>query len=627
MTRAFFTVFSALAAALALTGTATAEAPRLSQGGEADFPHRSFLLSLPNGTSASAADVRVFENGDPVHELEVTSAGTASEGELGTVLVIDASNSMAGAPIREAMAAARTFAEHRRPSQTLGIVTFNRSVHTLLAPTIDDAQIDSALADPPTLGKETHVRDGVMAGLRMLRTADVNVGSVIVLSDGADTGSRASVADVAHAGQGNGVRVFTVGLESQHFSQATLVRLAQETGGVYASAASAQDLDRIYDGLGSKLAREYLVRYSSVAGPGQRVQVEATVAGVPGSATLDYKSRKLSAAPLPSITPSADGFWGSGAAMVIVGFAVALLVCFAIALIAIQKRRPEPAETRIAAFAAMGRSADSLAEEREDDGLYRQLESRLRGHARWQRFATDVDIAGITRAPAQIAVITLAVTVLAAWFLSAVSGAAWVVIFALMLPWAVHKYIAYHASKQRLLFGEQLHDNLQVIASAMRAGQSFAGALAVATEDAPEPAKKEFERVVADEKLGVPLEKSLAVVIERMQNRDLHQVALVASLQREAGGNAAEVLDRVADTIRDNVALRRLVRTLTAQGRMARWIVSLIPVFLVLFIGLSEPTYMDPLFHTGMGNFMLGVAVVMGTAGSLIMKKISDIKI
>ena len=611
--------------AVPFAGAAT-EGPRLSRGGEATFPQRSFLLSLPEGTSAQATGIRVFENGAPVHELEVVSAGSSSPGELGTVLVIDASNSMRGAPIRRAMAAARAFADHRRPSQKLGVVTFNRSARTLVEPTADAARIETALAKAPRLALQTHLRDGALKGIEALERADVPVGSVIVLSDGADTGSQASAAAVARVARERGVRVFTIGLESRRFDQGALTRLAEVTGGEYLAAPSAEDLERVYDELGARLAGEYLVRYSSVAGPGKRVHVEAVARGVEGEAALDYQSPKIAAAPLPEVTPKADGFWGSGAAMVAVAFGTAFLVCFLVAAVVMRRRRDGTAEERVAAFVAMGDQRPDPVEEPQQDRLYDRLDHRLGGRAGWQRFTLDVDVGRINRKPAQIAVLTGVLTVFVMWLFAAI-GAAWVAVFALLVPWGVHRFVGHRAHRQRLLFGEQLADNLQVIASAMRAGQSFGSAIAVAVEDAPEPARREFQRVVADERLGTPLETSLGGVVERMDNRDLHQVALVAAMQRQAGGNAAEVLDRVADTIRERVALRRLISTLTAQGRLSRWVVSLVPVALIMFIGLTTPDYLDPLLKTGTGNALLVVAAVMGISGSLVMKRIADIKV
>ena len=161
----------------------------------------------------------------------------------------------------------------------------------------------------------------------------------------------------------------------------------------------------------------------------------------------------------------------------------------------------------------------------------------------------------------------------------------------------------------------------------MRAGHSFIGALAVVVDDSAEPSASEFRRVVADEQFGVPLEDALASVVERMDNRDLAQVALVAALQRETGGNTAEVLERVTETIRERFELRRLVKTLTAQGRMSRWIVSALPVLLLAAISALNPRYMSPLFSHSLGRVLLVVAAVMVVSGSLVIKRIVDIKV
>jgi tight adherence protein B len=616
---------AAFAAAPLTSAGAASDGLQLSPGGQATFPHKSLVLSVPSGMVIDPGDVSILENGQPVHELSVKSVGASAESDFGTVLAIDASMSMRGEPITRAIEAAQAFASHRRVSQELGIVTFNRRTRTVLPPTTDDEAIEAALSETPTLAKQTHMQDGVMAALDTLRRADVQAGSVVVLSDGADTGSSTAMSQLTAAAQARGVRVFTIGLESPRFDERALVRLAEAAGGEYSAAPSASELERVYDELGARLAGEYLVRYSSVAGPKHDVVVEATVAGVPGQATLHYKSPKIGSPPQPPVRPEASGFWGSAAAMILVGFGSAALICFAAAWILIDRRRPATTEERIAAFVTM-REPDAEADSQRDS-LYERLEMGLRGRAWWKQFSVEVDVARIGHKPAQIAVVTAAVTVLTMWLFATISGATWVALLAAIVPIGVHRFVTYRAAKQRQMFSEQLADNLQVIASAMRAGQSFGGALSVAVEDAPEPAKTEFKRVVADERLGVPLEESLSTVVERMQNRDLHQVALVAGLQREAGSNSAEVLDRVADTIRDRVALRRLISSLTAQGRLSRWVVTMVPVGLVIYLALTAPDYLDPLLKTTMGNIMLGVAIVMCIAGSMIIKRIVEIRV
>jgi tight adherence protein B len=198
---------------------------------------------------------------------------------------------------------------------------------------------------------------------------------------------------------------------------------------------------------------------------------------------------------------------------------------------------------------------------------------------------------------------------------------------ALLLPAGGLVALKQKLSGRRQEFGEQLTDSLQVLASAIRAGQSMAGALAVVVGESAEPTRTEFRRIVADEQLGVPLDEAIRSVAERMKSRDLEQVALVAAIQREAGGNTAEVLDQVIGTIRERAELRRKIRALTAQGRMSRWIVSLLPLALLLVLMLLSPGYLDPLFHTTTGQILLGVGGLLTVAGSFVIGRIVNIEV
>ena len=133
--------------------------------------------------------------------------------------------------------------------------------------------------------------------------------------------------------------------------------------------------------------------------------------------------------------------------------------------------------------------------------------------------------------------------------------------------------------------------------------------------------------MIADEQLGLSVDEALHTTGQRMQNRDIVQVALVAKLQREAGTGAAEVLDQVSENIRARLELRRLISSLTAQGRMARWIVSLLPILLFLAIFLFNRDYLRPLWTDPVGIAGLIAAAVMVIAGSLVIKRIVNIEV
>ena len=195
------------------------------------------------------------------------------------------------------------------------------------------------------------------------------------------------------------------------------------------------------------------------------------------------------------------------------------------------------------------------------------------------------------------------------------------------MPFGVRAWILNKVTRKRRAFAEQLPDNLDVLASALRAGHSLVGALDRRRRRRDRAVEGEFRRVLAEEQFGVHLEDALQIAVERMDNQDLDQVALVARLQREVGSNSAEVLDRVIETVRGRMELRRLVRTLTAQGRLSRWILTALPVALALILIVIGHNYMKPLYTETLGQALLVVATLMVILGSWMIGKIVDIRI
>jgi tight adherence protein B len=196
-----------------------------------------------------------------------------------------------------------------------------------------------------------------------------------------------------------------------------------------------------------------------------------------------------------------------------------------------------------------------------------------------------------------------------------------------LVPLSVRGFVNRKLKIVRDGFADQLPPNLQVLASALRAGHSFSGALAVMVENADAPSDTELRRAVNDDRLGIPADEALRRVADRMASRDLHQVALLSELQRTSGGNAAEVLDTVVETIRERAEVRRLLRTLTAQGRMARWILTALPVAVAALLTLIQPDVMRPLFTTTAGFLALTIAGLMVIAGSFVIQRIVDIEV
>lgn len=243
------------------------------------------------------------------------------------------------------------------------------------------------------------------------------------------------------------------------------------------------------------------------------------------------------------------------------------------------------------------------------------------------RLRTEMEVADIKFGLEQLAALTLLVTILVGWLLEASTHSPIAALLAVLVPVGAQMVIKMLADRQRRLFSEQLPDNLQVVASAMRAGQPFVGALAAVVEDAPEPSKRELRRAVLDEQLGIPLPEALGQVTERMRSEDFQHVAIVAALQRETGGNTADIIDLVAETVRERIEIRRMVRGLTAQGRLSGGVLAMLPVGLLMFISVINPSYVHPLFHSTAGLIALGVGALLVISGALVIRKIIQIEV
>jgi tight adherence protein B len=626
MTRWALRTMTAAVAALAF-GSASAAAGEqgfeLTPAAEATFPNRAFVLTLPTEMALPTGGVHVRENGEIVEGASVTPAGEEA-GQSAVVLVIDASRSMRGDAIQGAVNAAKAYVAQRNAFQQVAVIAFNNGWSVLLPFTTNQDAIDAALSTPPTLANGTKIFDAVGAAVDLLEQAKIPAGSIILLSDGVDTGSATSLESVAKSATDARIRVFSVGLQGARFRPDALRSLAARARGEYSDAESADQLAPIFDRLGERLAGEYIIRYRSGAQAGEKVHVSVTVDGLEGVATNVYISPSQGSMPEgPYHRSLAETFLHSAGSMVAASVVSALLLAFA--LILLLRPRSRSVRARMGEFVSVAPPDEKAAQRRAD--VIALAEKSFEQAKWWARFKEELEIAGIRMPAIQIVLWTSVATVFAAWFLYTVGGSIAFAPLGLGIPFVVRSAINRTLERERRQFADQLPDNLQVLSSALRAGHSLVGALSVVVEDCPEPSRSEFRRVVADEQLGVPLEEALGVVSRRMASVDLDQVALVSALQRETGGNTAEVLDRVAENVRGRFELRRLVQTLTAQGRMSRWIVSFLPVGLLGLLTLINPEYMAPLYTHAFGRVLLVVAALMVIAGSLVIKRIVTIKV
>ncbi len=611
---------AASAAALAPNGTAATGGPRLSASASR-FPDRVYVLTLPTRKRLSAADVQVTENGQPVHGLSVTPPGAAG---LTTIIAIDSSNSMRGKPIEDAVKAARVLVAQRGEHTKVGVVFFNKKATVALAPTRDSAQIQRALSTVPKTAEGTRIYDALQTSANLLASSGSTAGAVILLTDGADVGSSVTQDAAVSALASARSRVFAVGLRSPAYTPDTLQTLAGRTGGSYVEADTSGSLASVFSAIGVRLSNEYLLLYRSLEKPSQKVNVAVHVNGYSRTFRDTYTTPALGLDTRPFERSFWDKLVTSWWLMLLVVVGVVWL--FAWGLWTMLDARRRTLRARMSHFVALEPIDEGLSRKRLLERITDFAESFESRGRFFRRFSEQCEIAGIETAPGVLLLASAAVGLV----LGVLLAVAWHPVFIVMIlvaPFTTVLYVRFRLRRQRRTFADQLPDNLDVLAGALRAGHSLVGGMTVMARDAGQPSKREFERVIADEQLGVPLDESLKRVGARMENPDMTQVALIALLQRETGSSSAEVIDHVANNIRARMEVRRLVRTLTAQGRLARWIVSFMPLALLIAISVIVPGYLDPLFHTALGIVFLVVGTILVMLGSFVIKRIVEIKV
>lgn len=187
------------------------------------------------------------------------------------------------------------------------------------------------------------------------------------------------------------------------------------------------------------------------------------------------------------------------------------------------------------------------------------------------------------------------------------------------------QFISGKAAKRLLTMNEQLADALDLISGSLRTGYSFLKAMEISSAEMPMPISKEFKKVLKEADMGLPLETALENLLARFPSSDMELAVTAVVIQRKVGGNLAEVLDNISDTIRSRLQINREIRTLTAQGRISCLIVALIPVFLVIVLLFLDPGYLRVLTGSKLGFVMIGLAVFNEVLGFMIIRKMLEV--
>ncbi|MGA2012970.1 MAG: type II secretion system F family protein [Solirubrobacteraceae bacterium] len=625
-------------------------------GGGTTFPARALVLAPPATATLTTSRIHLTENGSPISSFTLTPVSEAQPGDFGVMLAIDQSSGMTGTGIDSAMSAASAFGSLLTAGQELGAVTFDSTATLYLPLTADPVRIRRALASVPWTSAGSDPGLAVIQAIGQLTQANVALGAVVLVSDGSGlpgTGAEPSPASIAAAAAASHTQVIVVGLEDHAATAASLKALRTAVPGQYVAVAPS-GLSAVLRAIHQGLARDEVLRYRSHAALQTAITVRATADGVSGAVDVGYRSPQrpvvhhAAAAPVShaqtSTTPAiartgvlsgvpsfatsapasgqaAGGFWASSAAVLVIAGICAALLALALAL-ALRQPGRNAARMRVGSFIPVPGEDDagSPAGRRGRSAL------AFPGRSWWTTFIDSVAVSRSRYTPVELVRRAAVMAVVAAGLLVWLTGS-WMLAALALIGWPVvlRAFVKRAAEKQRAKFRDTLPSYLQDLASSMRVGRSFIGALAIVAASADEPTRSELERAVTDESLGRPLEECIDAVAARMESTDMGQVSLIAGLNRLSGSNVAESLDRVAEGSRERADVRREMRALTAQAKMSSMVLTGLPGVLLLGLSIVSPQYAHPLLYTTTGLCALGTGAVMVLLGWRVMKKITDV--
>jgi len=189
----------------------------------------------------------------------------------------------------------------------------------------------------------------------------------------------------------------------------------------------------------------------------------------------------------------------------------------------------------------------------------------------------------------------------------------------------VHVY--YRRKKRFDSFLEQLPDALDLISRALSAGHAFSEALHMVSVEMPDPIATEFRKAYEEQNLGLSVKLALENLTQRMPVLDLKMCVTAVLIQRETGGNLAEILEKVAYTIRERFRIMGDLKTLTTSSRMSAWLLCGLPIAVALAVTVMNPDYMSVLWKDPRGHYLIAAALFLQITGMLIVRKILKIKI
>ncbi len=597
---------------------------------------------LPVGPAPSPSSYEVQQNGAPVSGVQavpLTQVGVP----VGVVYLVDTSNAMGKEEAMDKVKAALTDAVAKRaPNQKIAIVSFGVTARVVSNFTTDPATLAGAIAAlRPSLERPESVeRDGMRTALSLLDDTTLQ-GNVIVFQAGGDDASVSSDGEVRGDLLDSDVVVFGVALQTGDLSTGSLQDQVSATRGVY---TQLDDMSKVPDTsalMSGTVNAQVLLSYTSdpaattvdlVVSAGDE---SAKATYNPGSLTFgDALSPSVYNPPLaggPSFLSGTSGKYIGGllalAALILLAYGIGLiffrdrsqldnaLLPYADSYVSESDEDEDPNGSSLAQTKVLQRAVELTGQFAENRGFLSRVEAAL-------------ERADMPLRAAEAIFFYLALSVVVTALVLVLSQN--LIVTALVLAGLVFlppTFLNHKARRRQAAFVSQLPDTLQLLSGSLRAGYSLMQGVEAVSQEVEDPMGRELRRVMVEARLGRPLETALDDAATRMASPDFEWAVMAIRIQREVGGNLAELLMIVSETMLQRERLRRDVKALTAEGRISAIVLALLAPILGVAMYIINPDYMRTLFDTTVGQLLILGGIVLALVGFFWMNKVIKIEV
>jgi tight adherence protein B len=601
--------------------------------------------SALTGTLA-ASNFAVTEAGQAVPEVTIRTLAQTNVQPVTVALVMDMSVT-AGQAINEAKAAARAFVSGVPTNVRVALISFSTTPTVRVPFTTDKARLLAAI-DALQAGGRTAFFDALLTATDLLRAVPGAQHNIVAMSDGEDNSSRHSIGEAIDGARAADAPITAVGLQTTVLNQDRLQRLATAVeGGRYIPVSQPAQLASAFQRVAADIASQYVVSYVSDRQEPRDLDLTVTVQvgsvrATDGSTVLNTRTGEAvdgpqAGGPRPYKSRALIGAFASKT-----GYYVGIGAVFAAALLFLGILLYAPSRGKAAGVLQRGlrlySRADRKKEKQRAEGFFggtavgrravELVDKVPRSEAFEQRFQLLLDRAAWPLRATEFVVLQIAGAIAGALIGFGLFGRWWlgIVLFigGALIPRMV---LAQRVAKREAAFLAQLPDTLQLLAGSLQAGYGFMQAIDTVAKEASPPASTEFSRVVAEARLGMPIDESLNLMAERVGGEDFRWVVLAINIQRQVGGNLAALLATVANTLREREYVRRQIKVLSAEGRLSAVILVALPFLLAGYISLVNPGYLNQLTRVTIGKIMIVGGIVLMGLGIIWMRKIIKIDV